>query len=206
MNQTVTKFWKRTRLRVALAIAFAASFACLVVIKTHPLVFNESFFGHAHCWKIADGFLQQYAHEHAGRYPCHTNGYGDAILLINGVWLGCFSGPGYSTEAWEKAQREGSNVPEDQCGRVYVQGLSNTDNADIVLLFDKVPTAGDHCHFFRRLSASLVREVVKIGGVTIIPESQWPAVVKEQIELLVAAGISRQQAESYYAETAGKSQ
>jgi hypothetical protein len=33
-----------------------------------------------------------------------------------------------------------------------------------------------------------------------IPESRWPAYSKRQIELLVAAGISRQQAETYYSE------
>ena len=41
-------------------------------------------------------------------------------------------------------------------------------------------------------------------GVDIIPESEWPAMCKRQIELLVAAGIARAQAESYYSEKVKK--
>ena len=170
-------------------------------IKTHPFVFNESFFSHAHCWKIADGYLHQYASEHDGRFPFHTNGYGDAILLIPGVWLECFSGPGYDTKAWEQARRTGGDVPEAKCGRVYVQGLSVTNDPEIIILFDKLPSPGDHRHLFSRIDAPPVREVVKIGGVEIIPESKWPAVAKQQVDLLVAAGIARKQAEMYYSTT-----
>jgi hypothetical protein len=146
--------------------------------------------------------LEQYAQEHGGRFPYHTNGYGDAVLLIPDVWLGCFSGPGYDTKAWEQGQRTGGNVPEDQCGRVYVQGLSVTNDPEIIILFDKIPSPGDHRHFFSRVGAPPVREVVKIGGVEILPESEWPAVARRQIELLVAAGIAREQAEMYYSEKA----
>lgn len=181
------------------AVGVVAAY-CTYYVRAHPMVFNESFFGHAHCWKIADGYLAQYAQEHGGRFPFHTNGYGDAVMLIPEVWLGCFSGPGYDTKAWEQALRTGGHIPEDQCGRVYVQGLSVTNDPEIVLLFDKIPTAGDHRHFFSRIGAPLVREIVKIGGVEIVPETEWPALAKRQIELLVAAGIAREQAESYYSE------
>ena len=39
---------------------------------------------------------------------------------------------------------------------------------------------------------------MKIGGVDSILESEWQATAKRQIELLVAAGIARAQAEMYY--------
>lgn len=190
----------KKRLSVLLCVVGGLVVFCTYYVKTHPLVFNESFFEHAHCWKMADGYLAQYAEEHGGRFPFHTNGYGDAVLLIPDVWLGCFSGPGYDTKAWEEAQRTGGDVPEDLCGRVYVQGLSATNDPEIILLFDKIPTPGDHRHLFSRIGAPLVRDVVKIGGVDIVPESKWPAIAKRQIELLVAAGIAREQAEMYYSE------
>jgi hypothetical protein len=80
--------------------------------------------------------------------------------------------------------------------------LSETNDPEIVILFDKLPTpGGDHCHGFRRLSAPLGREIWTIGGsMKFIPESRWPAFAKEQIELLVVAGIPRDQAERYYSE------
>jgi hypothetical protein len=188
----------KKRIAALLCVSGIIAGSCAYYVKAHPLVFNESFFSHAHCWKIAEGYLQQYAQEHNGRFPFHANGYGDAVLLIPDVWLGCFSGPGYDTKAWEEARRTGGDVPEAQCGRVYVQGLSVTNDPEIIILFDKIPSPGDHRHLFSRIGAPLVREVAKIGGVEIINESEWPAVAKQQVELLVAAGIAREQAEMYY--------
>lgn len=86
-------------------------------------------------------------------------------------------------------------MPEAQCGRVYVQGLSVTNDPEIIILFDKIPSPGNHRHLFSRIGAPLVREVAKIGGVETINESEWPAVAKRQVELLVAAGIAPEQAE-----------
>lgn len=186
-------------LKVVFGTAFVAVMFCAFYVRTHPLVFNESFFEHAHCIRIAEGYLVQYAHEHNGHFPYHTNGYGDAVLLIPDIWLECFSGPGYDTSAWKESQRTGGDVPETQCGRVYVQGLSATNDPKLVLLFDKMPSPGDHRHFFSRIGAPMVREVLTIGGgMEIIPESQWPEWSKAQIELLVVAGITRQTAEMYY--------
>ena len=143
-----------------------------------------------------------YAHEHGGRFPYHTNGYGDALVLVNEGWDESLTGPGYDARVFERVRRTGEDAPESEFGRVYVQGLSDTNDSEIALLFDKLPTpGGDHCHFPRRLFAPLAREVWMLGGGhRVIQEAEWPAFAKEQIELLVAAGLSRQQAEMYYSE------
>jgi hypothetical protein len=173
-------------------------------VKTHPLVFNESFWGHEHCIKGIGLSLQLYAMEHGGRFPSHTNGYGDALLLLSNEVNHCWAlltGPGYSGEVFGKAAATGQDVLESECGRVYVQGLSQSENPEIVLLFDKVPTpGGDHCHGLARLKAPLVREVWTIGdGMSKVRESNWPAFARKQIELLVEAGLSRREAERLYA-------
>ena len=100
----------------------------------------------------------------------------------------------------------GEDAPESEFGRVYVQGLSVTNDPNIALLFDKVATpGGDHCHFPKRLFAPLAREIWTIGwGHRAIPEADWPAFARRQVELLVAAGLSRQQAEMYYSEKADR--
>lgn len=190
---------KRRLGRFALGVvAFAGICGCYV--RTHPLVFNESFWGHAHCIGICGMALGIYGIDHGGRYPSHTNGYGDALLLLEDVWLPSLTGPGYDAAVFERARRTGQNVSEKECGRVYVQGLSQTNSPDIALFFDKMPTPGDHCHFFRRIWAPLVREVWKIGGKEVIRETEWPAFARGQVELLVAAGMAREQAEWYYTE------
>jgi hypothetical protein len=168
---------------------------------THPIVFNESFWEHAHCLKQAGLEMSLYAHDNGGRFPFHTNGYGDALLLMTNAWLPSLTGPGFTAAPLERARANNSDVPETECGRVYVQGLSETNNHEIALLFDKRPSPGDHRHGPSRIWAPLVREVWTIGaGMNIIRESEWPAYAKKQIEMLVEAGIPRNEAEAYYAD------
>jgi hypothetical protein len=193
----------KKRLAAFLLASAGGAVVCTAYVRTHPLVFNESFFEHAHCMKGGGLALDSYAHDHNGRFPYDTNGYGDALLLMTNEvcgWWASVTGPGYTEQPFLNALATRSHLPEQACGRVYVQGLSQTDNSELVLLFDKLPTpGGDHCHLFRRLSAPLGREVWTIGGgMRFVPETRWPAYVKEQIELLVAAGVARKQAEMYY--------
>jgi hypothetical protein len=189
---------------------FLVSFAVLTSIvacgfffvSKHPLVFNESFLGHAHCIKGAGLDLNVYADEHGGKFPFHPNGYGDALLLINNGWDVALAGPGYDTQVFDRARRTREDAPENEFGRVYVQGLSVTSDPDIAILFDKLPTpGGDHCHLFQRMFAPLGREIWTVGtGMSFVPERHWPVFAEKQIELLVAEGITREQAAKYYSE------
>jgi hypothetical protein len=183
-------------------VGFALVAFCIYYIRAHPLVFNESFYGHAHCIKGGGLSLMGYAQEHGGRFPFHTNGYGDALLLVNNGWDAALTGPGYDTQVFERSRETGEDAPESGFGRVYIQGLSDTNAPEIVILFDKLPTpGGDHCHFPRRLFAPLGREVWTIGGgMRFIAETEWPSFLKQQIEWLVDAGVPRRQAELYFSE------
>jgi hypothetical protein len=138
--------------------------------------------------------------DHGGRYPFSSNGFGDAIVLLlrenTNAPARHFTAPGDDGSLLEECLKNGSNVPEERCTRAYVQGLCYT-NWGIALVFDRYPTrGGDH---FRRPWGPLLREVwVAGGGHEIINESKWPEFRQKQIELLVAAGISREEAERYY--------
>jgi hypothetical protein len=195
--------FRKPAIGVTLSLLAGAIYVC-----THPLVFNESFCGHAHCIKGGGLSLIAYASDHQGKFPYHTNGYGDALLLMTNEvcgWWASVTGPGYDEKPFLKALAQGSHLPEQACGRVYVQGLSENDNPEIVLLFDKLPTpGGDHCHFLRRMCAPLAREVWTVGaGTRQVLERDWPAFSRGQIELLVASGISRTEAERLYAQGPG---
>jgi hypothetical protein len=89
-------------------------------------------------------------------------------------------------------------MPEERCTRAYVQGLSDTNNPRIALVFDRYPTrGGDH---FRRPWGPPLREVAMLdGSMEVIREEKWPEFRRRQIELLVAESISRAQAEKLYA-------
>jgi hypothetical protein len=146
-----------------------------------------------------------YAQDNGGRFPTHTNGYGDALLLLrSGDYVPSYAltGPGYDRLVFDRALTNAIDIPEAECGRVYVLGLTETNNPAIAILFDKIPTpGGDHCHFLARLTAPLSRDVLFVdGSYKTIYESAWPEFANDQIELLVKEGYDRAAAEQLYAE------
>jgi hypothetical protein len=186
-----------------LSVSVAVIVCGICYVKAHPLVFNESFFEHAHCIVQTGSAFRNYAADHSGQFPFDTNGYGNALLLLSnyvGNFWGCLTGPGYDGQVFALAAETGKRIPETECGRVYVQGLSVNNDPRIALFFDKLPTpGGDHCQGVLRIGAPLAREVLTIdGNRRVVKESEWNAFAKQQVELLVGAGIARAQADEYY--------
>jgi hypothetical protein len=194
---------RRSWIRVMLAGTLIGAAFCIYYVKSHPLVFNESLWEHAHCMPQAAGALLTYAHDHGGRFPYNTNGYGDALLMMTPdlAPFYCLTGPGYDTSAFEEARTSGGHVDEKRCGRVYVQGLSQTNDARIAILFDKIAAPPDHCHFPRRLWHRFGRDVCFVDGVwRNIPVEQWAEFARQQVELLEQAGFTKEHAQRLYDE------
>jgi hypothetical protein len=165
------------------------------------IVLNTFWPGHQHCMKQTGLSLRTYAIDHDGKFPFHTNGLGDAILLLLKEDLcppAMFTAPGDDGNLLKECLRTGAHMPEERCTRAYVQGLSETNNPEIALVFDRYPTpGGDHG---RRPWGPPLREVALVdGGMQTIPEKKWPEFRRKQIELLVAEGFSRITAEKLYA-------
>ena len=99
------------------------------------------------------------------------------------------------------AKRAGADLPEEACGRLYIQGLSTKSHSAIAILFDKLPTpGGDHCHLPNRLWAPLGREVCFVDShMAFISETNWSQFVQRQVELLAEEGFDRQEAERLFA-------
>jgi hypothetical protein len=161
------------------------------------------FHAHGHCIKAAGSTLQSYAAGHFGKFPHHTNGFGDAIVLLlketeseQCPWL--FTAPGDDGHLFAECLKTGAHMPEEQCTRAYVQGLCQTNDPDIALLFDRYATrGGDH---WRRPWGPWLREVSVLGGgMRVIREDHWPEFRDRQIKLLLAAGLRRTEAEKLYA-------
>ena len=155
---------------------------------------------HQHCMKGTGLTFLHYAGEHGGRFPFHTNGFGDAIVTLLKELPDdprLFTAPGDDGTLLSKFMESGGNVPEERCTRAYVQGLSEGSNPEIALIFDRYPTrGGDHS---RSPWRTKLREVWMLGsGLKIIKERDWPEFARKQIELLVAEGITRSEAEEYY--------
>jgi hypothetical protein len=189
------RLWRWTLLVMVLSVL------AVVYVRAHPLVFNESFWQHAHCIKIAGLELRRYATENGGKFPSRPAGYGNALLLLNEECYFALTGPGYDASAFHEARKNGTDLPERACGRVYIQGLTPKSNSGIALLFDKLPTpGGDHCSFPWRFWATLGREVLFVdSSSTFVEETAWPEFAREQVELLVKEGIPRSEAERLFA-------
>ena len=100
-----------------------------------------------------------------------------------------------------QALASGGDVDERRCGRVYVQGLTDTNDTRTVMLFNKVAAPPDHLHFPQRLWSRFAHEVLFVDGSwRSVPVEQWAEFVREQIDLLVEAGFSREQAQHLYDE------
>ena len=189
------------KLRWLLLIVAVLATLVAIFVRRNPLIFNESLWGHAHCIKIAGLQLGGFAQEHGGKFPYDPKGYGNALVLLDPDIYFSLTGPGYDATPFHAAKRNGTELSDEDCGRVYVQGLTVKSNAEIALLFDKIPTpGGDHCHFPHRLWAPLGREVWLVGtGSPFVTETEWPEFAKRQIEMLVNEGFEREKAEQLYA-------
>ena len=193
MGAAMRRRWRWILLAVPPVVVFV-----FVYVRTHPLVFMDA---HAHCIAFAGLQLEEYASEHEGRFPSHPKGYPNALLLMHEDCFHSLTGPGYDAAPLVEAMRTGSDLPEEECGRVYIQGLTKKSNPELALLFDKLPTpGGDHCHLPARMWAPVGREVWLVGcGHIFVRESDWPKFASEQVELLVQEGFEREEAERLFA-------
>src|SRR5262245_7659463 len=118
--------WRKLRRFCLIVVAIAILVA--IYVWCNPLVFNESCWGHAHCIKIAGLQLHAFAGEHEGKFPFHPKGYGNALLLMDPDIYFALTGPGYDATPFHHARGNGTELSEEDCGRVYVQGLTNKSN------------------------------------------------------------------------------
>jgi len=190
------KEWSRKkRWLIGLACLFGLPLIGMVLIG-----FLDPFGRHQHCMKQTGLTLVQYALEHQGEFPYHTNGFGDALVLAlkeTGVPHKLVTAPGDDGTWLLEFIQSGADVPEERCTRAYVQGLSRDSNPEIALIFDRYPTrGGDHS---RSPWGPKLRDVSMVAGDHgIIKEHDWPEFARNQIDLLVAEGITRNEAEKYY--------
>ena len=155
---------------------------------------------HRHCIKQADGALRIYSSEHFGQFPFSTNGFGDALLVLakeDPTVINCICGPDDDGQIFTAALTNNTEVPEEKCSRVYIQGLRETNGSEICILFDrKSCKGGDHG---RSPWGHPLREAILIdGSMQIIRDEDWPEFSRKQVDLLVVAGFARTNALHFY--------
>ena len=158
---------------------------------------------HQHCIKSAIFILFGYANEHGGTYPKSDRGWGDAMLSFasgpdDTNWVRFFVGVDDDGAHLIRALKTGEDVIEEQCTRIYVQGLTEKSDSGIAILFDRESVkGGDH---FRGLPGQQrLREVITVGGThQMIKDPEWPSFVARQRKLLRNEGFADSEISRYY--------
>jgi hypothetical protein len=184
------------------ALAVTGTFLALLV-GVGAFWFHHLKSVHKHCMKNTGLMLREYALDHEGVFPCHTNGFGDALLLLvkdRPQDIPYICGPGDDGHVFSNALPRGLHVPEAQCSRVYVQGLSETNDPQLCLIFDRRSVPGGD-HFYG--SGKPLREATMLdGSMQTVPDERWAGFSRRQVELLLEAGFKREEALRYYPEAA----
>lgn len=159
--------------------------------------------GHRHCFKGTAMGFHAYAEDHQGRYPEHPDGFGDALLLLvksNYLSVAYICGPNDDGSMLLAALANGTDVPEELCSRVYVQGLSADLPRSVCMMYDRKSfPGGDHGYGW----GPPVREYITNHGLmSTIGDDRWPQFSRQQVEILVELGFSRDEAEAYFPEAA----
>lgn len=194
----------KTRKKIFLSVV-AILFSALVGLVGVWLWYLNHF-AHRHCIKAAGMAFRMYAEDHHGQLPFSTNGFGNALLLLAdtnssgdylGGTVGNICGPDDDGHFYNEALKNHSVLLEEKCSRVYIQGLSETNDLQICILFDRNSCrGGDH---FRSPWAHYLRETCLLdGSMQVIRDEDWPEFSRKQGELLVAAGFSRTNALHFY--------
>ena len=195
----------KTRTKIILFVGVI--FLCALVGLGGTWLWYLGKYVHQHCIKQTGMAFRIYAGEHNGKLPYSTNGFGNALLLLAGAnstndytggFVGCLCGPGDDGHLYLAALTNHSILPEDQCSRVYIQGLNeDTNDPQICVLFDRNSCrGGDH---FRSPWGRRVREACLLdGSMVVIPDEKWSEFSRKQVELLIAAGFSRASALHFY--------
>lgn len=189
------KKWSRKK-RWLVGMVASLSFLLLTGVGgTFAIGYFNLFHAHEHCSKGLSLGLRGYANDNEGRFPNHTNGFGDALLLLlkEGHVFDprTLTAPGDDGQMFKDCLEKDLDVDETKCSRIYIQGLAETNLYDgVALAFDAYPTrGGDH---FRRPWGKPIRDVAMAdGSVEFIYEESWPRFATNQIERLVRIGLDR---------------
>ena len=101
-------------------------------------IYYNSKYVHQHCIKLTGLAFELYSRDHQGQLPFSTNGFGNALsLLVKGDYLpgvAWICGPDDDGHIFKEVLQNNSIVPEDQCSRVYIQGLNESNDSNICIL------------------------------------------------------------------------
>ena len=127
--------------------------------------------------------LSTFAYDHGGRFPCSKNGAFDALSQLYPEYTPCpevLAGISGNRKALAECIKLGKAFSEIECGWVYFQGMSVTDNPKIAILWDRIGgVSGDGRRDLKGRHPVLFID----GDIQLVKKEQWDLFVKQQQEL-----------------------
>jgi hypothetical protein len=126
--------------------------------------------------------LMQYAADHNGKYPAGEATPEASLSLLYPKYAdeNLLRGKSVPLETVERLLKQGKRLTPDTCGWHYVEGLTDGDEHELAILWDKAGL--NHNGRYLRHGG---HEVTFLDGHSeYIPEAEWAAFLKNQAELL----------------------
>jgi hypothetical protein len=139
-------------------------------------------YGWSHCCdKALYIALARYAQDHGGRYPSGEATPEASLSLLYPKYIDAdtLRGKTVPLEVVEYVLKQGKRLGPDTCGWHYVEGITDKDDPELALVWDKAGLG----HNGERLSGG-GHDVVFRYGVRYVSGADWPEFMKKQEELL----------------------
>ena len=143
---------------------------------------HEYPYGWSHCCAKGVSFaLQEYARDHGGMFPIGGDTPEASLSLLYSNYLDAYTLRGKSVplETVEHALGKNGKLDPESCGWHYVEGLTEADNPQIAIVWDKVGLG----HNGERLKSGGHEVVLLDGSTTYVGGKRWPEFIEEQKKL-----------------------
>jgi hypothetical protein len=140
-------------------------------------------YGWSHCCAKGVGFaLREYATDHDGFFPVGGETPEASLSLLYSNYLDAYTlrGKTVSLEVVQQALAKDGKLGPQSCGWHYVEGLTEADNPEIAIVWDKLGLG----HNGQRLRGGGHEVVLLDGSTSGISAKRWPEFLERQKQLL----------------------
>ncbi len=150
-------------------------------------------YGWSHCCAKGMGLaLRTYAMDHDGRFPTGGDTPEASLSLLYSNYVNAYTlrGKTVPLQVAQTALAKDGKLGPESCDWHYVEGLTEADDPQIAILWDKVGLG----HNGERLKAGGHMVVLVDGSENYVSRAKWPGFLKQQKELLAQRSEAVKQA------------
>jgi hypothetical protein len=179
--------WRRPSV-IRTSVCCSLTLITAAIANVHAYAWHKHHYpyGWSHCCLTGlGGSLRLYSGDHNGKFPAGGSSpeASLSLLLTNYCDLYTLKGKTVDIEAAEAVFEQNGVLDSNTCGWYYVEGLTEGDNPEIAIVWDKIAGLG---HNGQRLQNESRAVLYLDGHEGYIPASQWAEFLQHQQKLLAA--------------------